>query len=423
MRLVRAAILAGALLTQAPWARAIDAQIPGPAAGRAENAPSGECRSASPLAPDTVLEPAGGPRIVLLASPGVGVAALRLAVPIREGASEAGAGRLLRDLALERMQSLARPVGAQVSATRTPWGLAYSVVGATADFEYLAYLLREAVSVPDLAGPGFSEARLRLQGDAARASETPSRRVAAELRAQAAPGFPPLEGTPASVQALDTARVRHVWMRSHQASAMTLVVSAPLVPEVVLAATRGMGSPEEEAAAPDTPSPGAPRPTALQALRSWYGAAWPLPSPRDPRGAIVAALVAERLRDGGEGLEARVELWDLPDRSALVVIGSSRPGSAQVLRRFLSAVLARTRDTLDEAAAAAAVAWARRQGMLAARTPAGLVAEVGRAMEADGDPLSAAREMEALRAVDAASVRDLLDQLLRQRPYTSEVHP
>jgi predicted Zn-dependent peptidase len=403
MRLVRAAILAGALLPQAAGA---------------------QVAAASPLAPDTVLEPAGGPRIVLLASPGVGVAALRLAVPLREGAAEAGAGRLLRDLALERMRSLARPVGARVSAARTPWGLAYSVVGATADFEYLAYLLREAVAAPDVTGPAFAEARLRIQGEAAAALETPSRRVAAALRAQAAPGLPPLEGTPASVQALDPARVRQVWLRSHQASAMTLVVSAPLVPEVVLAATRGMGAPEEAAAPPaDAPVPGPPRTAAPPPLRVWYGEAVLIPGLRDPRGAVVASLVADRLRDSTAGMEATVELWDLPSGSVLALIASAWTANSQSMRRSVSGALARTRDALDETAAAGAVARARRELMLAASTPEGLVATVGRAMEADGDPHSAAREMAALQAVDAASVRSFLDELVRQRPRTAEVRP
>jgi hypothetical protein len=204
---------------------------------------------------------------------------------------------------------------------------------------------------------------------------------------------------------------------------MTLVVSAPVVPEVVLAATRGMGAPEGEPWAPSDPAPGASRTAAPQSLRSWYGEAWSLPGPGDPRGAIVATLVADRLRDDAEGLEASVELWELPDRSVLTVIGSSWPRNAQAMRRAVSSVLARTRNDLDDVAVAAAVARARRQLMLSVRTPAGLVAAVGRAMEAEGNPFAAARRMEELQIVDAASVRALFDELFRQSPRTAEVRP
>lgn len=428
MNLVRAAILAGAIL---PGAVAAQARVPAVAAAQADapgagaqEAPATALRLATALEPDTVLSPVGGPRIVLLSSPGVGVAALRLAVPLREGAVEAGAGQLLAELALERMRTLARPVGAQVSVARTPWGLAYSVVGAAADFEYLAYLLREAVSAPDVAGAGFAEALRRLQDRAAVAVETPAGRIAAELWAQFAPGTPPLDGTPASVRSADAARVREVWLRSHQSSAMTLVVSAPLVPEVVLAATRGMGAPEETAAPPpDAPAPSAPRLGATQSLRSWYGEGWAMGPPGDPRAAVLAFLVADQLRGRGPEVEAFVELWDLPDHQALAVIGAAWPRNAQAMRRTVSGALVAARNALDEPTVAAAVARARRELLWAARTPAGMVATVGRAMEADGNPLSAGRYVEALSSMDLVSVRDLLEQILAQRPRTSEVRP
>ena len=419
MNVVRAAILLGVLLPSAVAGQAAVPRIATP-----QEVSAGTPRPASALEPDTVLTPVGGPRIVLLPAPGVGVAALRLAVPLREGAVEAGAGQLLRALALERMRTLARPVGAQVSAARTPWGLAYSVVGATADFEYLAYLLREAVSTPDVTGPGFGEARLRLAEQAAVAVETPSGHVAAELRAQLAPGLPPLDGTPSSVRSVDAARAREVWLRSHQSSSMTLVVSAPLLPEVVLAATRGMGAPEEAAAPPpDAPAPGGARPSTPQSLRTWYGEAWTLGPSGDPRARVVASIVADRLRARGQDIEASVELWDLPDRQALAVIGSSWPRNAQALRRTVSGVLAAVHDGLDEVTVARAVARARRDLLMAARTPAGMVTTVGRATEAGGDPAAAARHAEALGSVDLASVREMVAGLLAQRPRTSQVRP
>jgi hypothetical protein len=52
-----------------------------------------------------------------------------------------------------------------------------------------------------------------------------------------------------------------------------------------------------------------------------------------------------------------------------------------------------------------------------------LVHVVGRSMEATGDPLAAARAAASLASVDLASVRGLLDELLRQRPRTAQVRP
>lgn len=378
----------------------------------------------SPLVPDTVLAPPEGPRIVLLTSPGEGVAALRLAVPLRESPAEAGAGRLLRDLALERMRTLARPVGAEVSAARTPHGIAYAVEGAAADFEYLAYLLRQAVTSPDLEGPGFQEARLRLEAEVTADVETPSRRIAGLLRAQVAPGHPPLQGTRGSVAGLDPARVANVWRRSHQASAMTLVVSAPVAPEVVLAATRGLGAPEEAAAPPpDAAPPSEPRPPSPEAIRTWYGEARGAGGVGDPSGPVVARLVAARLRALDSPFEVGVELWELPDRWVLAVMGAAPPSDAQALRRAVAGALADVRGSLDPRSVTAAVAELRRDLLVEARTPAGLVAVVGRALEATDDPRAAADDAAALASVDVDAVRRRLEEMLRVPPAVAQVRP
>lgn len=404
-------------------AAAAAATILAPAlAGQA--APATPSPGTSPFLPDTVLSPPGGPRIVLLTAPGEDVAALRLAVPLREGPAEAGAGWLLRELALERMRTLARPVGARVSASRTPWGVAYSVVGAAADFEFLAYLLRQAVASPEVDGAGFSDAVLRLREESARALETPQGRVASDLRGQVAPGALPPVGTPGSATAMDGARVREVWRRTHQASRMTLVVSAPVIPEVVLAATRGMGAPEDAAAGPlEAPSPPEPRRVSPQSLRAWYGEAWSAGAAEDPHGPVAAILVAGELRGRVSGFEASVELWELPDRWVLAVLGAAYGREAASMRRTVSGVVAATRASLDPREVAEAVSRVQGDLLTRSRTPAGLVALVGRAAEATGDPRAAALHLEALGAVDAASTGRYLDGVLAGAPVKAEVRP
>lgn len=378
----------------------------------------------SALVPDTVLAPSGGPRIVLLSAPGEGVAALRLFVPFRESALEGGAGWLIKESGLERMRTLARPVGAEVAASRTPWGIAYSVVGAAADFEHLAYLLREAVAAPDVESPAFREALRRLREATARTLETPRGRITADLRAGLSPSTPPPEGTPGSVAAMEGADVRALWLRSHQATAMTLVVSAPMVPEVILAATRGMGAPED-AAAPslEAPAPPEPRRAAPQALRTWFGQAWSGEPAQDPHGPVVAQLVAQHLRKASAGFESAVELWELSDRWVLAVVGASYGEDAAAMRRVVSGALLATRDALESSAVDGAASRVVGELLFGARTPAGLVSVVGRAMEAGGDPMAAARQVDALRGVDAESAQRFLDDLLARSAVRAEIRP
>jgi predicted Zn-dependent peptidase len=385
--------------------------------------PHGALAQSSAFAPDTVLMPTGGPRILVLGTPGEGVAALRLAVPLTEGRAEAGAGQILRALALHHMETLARPVGVRVHVSRTPWGLAYEVEGAAADFEYLAYLLREAVAEPDVSGATFGEIRMTQGTAAARALETPGGLLMRRLRAGVAPGLPPMEGTPATVDRLDGAMVRSVWRRSHQASAMTLVVAAPVVPEVVLAATRGLGAPEADARGPlDAPAPDRASPDA-ETLRAYYGEAFPSTPVADALPAVAAILVAHRLGTTADGYELGMELWELPNRWALVVTGRAYPRRADAMRSAVSGAMAAARDALNPDEVERAVAQVRRDVLLRARTAGGLVAVVGRAAEAEGDARAAAATLDALDAVDVDRIRSYMNALIARGPVKAEVRP
>jgi len=280
------------------------------------------------------------------------------------------------------------------------------------------------VAFPDVRGPAFQEARLRLQAQVAEDVETPFRRIASELRAQLAPGYPPLIGTPASVGGLDQGRVLEVWRRSHQSSAMTLVVSAPVAPEVVLAATRGLGAPEESAGPPlDAPAPPGPRLAEPEALRTWYGEARAVGAAGNPSASVVARLVSAQLEASAGRFEAGVELWELADRCVLAIVGAAYASDAQAMRRAVSGALARVRDSLDGRAVAATVADLRRGLLVEARTPAGLVALVGRAVENGGDPGAAARDAVALASVDVDSIRRFLDEILQRAPSVAQVRP
>lgn len=378
----------------------------------------------APLVPDTVLTPPGGPRIVMFGAEGDGVAALRLSVPLREGPVEEGAGEVLAALALTRMQGLARRVGAGVSATRTPWGMAYEVEGAAADFEYLAYLLRVAVAAPDTARAALDAARAHLEEVQDRARETPDGRLAAELRAGVAPDAPPPEGSPATLAGLDGARLTAVWRRSHQASGMTLVVSSPLVPEAVLAATRGMGAPAADAAPPpDTPARAVRSPVRVQTLRDWYGEAYEAGDSRNPVAGVAARLVADALRSRATGYQTDVELWDLPTRSVLVLTGAAYPRRTAAMRRIVSGTLEAVSSGLDADAVHAAALATRFEILSRARTARGLVEVVGRALEPDGDPDAAARHVEALSGVDLNAVAALLRRMRARGPVRVQVRP
>jgi len=374
--------------------------------------------------PDTVLTVSGGPRVVLVSSVDGGVAALRLSVPLEEGPSEAGVGQVLRDLALDRMRALAGPVGARVSATRTPWGLAYSVEGAAADLEYLTYLLREAVAQPEHDALSIERSRQRLREDVARRAETPSGRLISDLRRAAVPHLPPLRGTPGTVASLDAARISSVWWRSHRPEAMTLVVAAAVVPEVVLASVKGMGAVDSQGGPPlDAPAPTSPRSPRPQSLRTWYGEAFGGGSPSDPHGPVAALLISSFLPEGRQGFEAGIQLLALRDRWLFVVAGAAYPGEARAMRTAVSGALSETRARMTPETVRQAVERLRRDMLFAARTPEGLVGHIGRALDITGAPSAASDYLGALLLVDAVSLGAYLDRMISSGPATAEITP
>lgn len=380
--------------------------------------------AADPFRPDTVLAASGSPRMVLVSSVDGGVAALRLSVPLVESPVEAGAGQVLRDLALARMEGLAGPVGARVGATRTPWGLVYTVEGAAADLEYLAYLLREALAEPNEGGVEIERSRLALSQAVARTAETPAGRLLDDLRRAAAPHLPPLHGTPGTVARLDAARIRSVWRRSHQPETMTLVIAAAVVPEVVLAAIRGMGAVATAAPPPlDAPAPPEGPRERPQSLRTWHGEAWSAGPLSDPRATVASLLLTQTVAEATDGFEAGVQLQALQDGWLLVVAGAAYSGEVRRMRGVVTGALERTRDGLSEGTVRAAVQRLCRQLLFDARTPSGLVGRIGREVEVTGSPHGASRYLDALTAVDLPAMSDYLNGLLAAGSVTAEVRP
>ena len=362
--------------------------------------------------PDTVLQMPGGLRIVVLRSDPGGVAALRLSIPFVETAAEAGAGRMLAALAERRMAGVARQVGSRVSASRTPWGLAYSVEGAEADLDYLAYLLRLATAQPRPENGIVELIRAELILDLERQDESPGDRLLADLRRATAPDLSPLGGSHSSVRLLDQARLRAVWQRTHLAPSMSLVAMTSASAVTLLAMLEQIGLPKVEVTEPmNAPDSGVvnrgPPPPG-----SWYAEARVDHAVADPHAAVAAHLLAQNAAGSGTGLDLSVRVWQLRDRSLLVVAGTalSRPAITSLKETVLSA-LADFSDSLDAHQVALAVGRVGREYRARARTPGGLVEQVGHMADRTGGSSDASLYLAGLGRVTAESLAAYLDGL------------
>ena len=362
--------------------------------------------------PDTILQLPGGPRLIVLhADPG-GVAALRLSVPLVESAAEAGAGRMLAALAERRMVGAARQIGARVSVTRTPWGLAYSVEGAEVDLDYLVYLLRLATAEPRPEIGVVEAIRAELIVDLERQAESPGDRLLADLRRAAAPELVPLAGSLAAVRLLTEARLRAVWRRTHRGRSMSLVAMTSASAVELLSMVEAIGLPDGTPAdlldAPDMEAEGS-RPLSQQ---SWYAEARVDHAMANPHAAVAAQVVAQNAAEARPGVELSVRLWQLRDRTLLVVAGtSSSRQSGASLERTVHAALVDVAASLDPRRVAVAVDRVGREYRTRARTPGGLVEQIGRMADSTGGSSDAPRYLASLARVTTESLTAYFDSL------------
>ena len=409
-RPLRAQVVAPALL----WmALPLGAQTP-------EGAGSGG--ALPPLTPDVVLEVPGGPLLVHFEAPGTSVAALRLSLPLPEAPQEAGAGRVLVRAALDRVEPLAHRVGARIEGVRSFHGISYTVTGPSAAFDHLAWLLRELVREPEQAG--VARALEQLQDTEEGGRETPSGVLDTRLREGVAPGVPPLSGTATSLAGMSFPLVRDLWSRTHVRGAMTVVAAAPVPVEVLLAGILDAGMPDGGAGPPVPASPaGTPSRARSQVLRSWYGEAYPIPTPDDPRSAVAARLMAQRLQSLPGRVEAGVQLWELGGSAALVVTGAAYPGDANAMRRTIQGIREEVANGSDPLDIRRIIQEIRGETLLGARSNRGLVSVVGYHLDATGDPAGGQIFLDQLAALDESSVSAFLRELLSRTPVVADVRP
>ena len=375
------------------------------------------------LRPDSVLFPPGGPRVIRLPAHSSELTTLRLSIPVQEGPTEAGAAQILTLLGLARTRGAAAAIGARVEGNRTPWGIAYTVVGPTADFDHLAYVLREAVAEPRFDRIVFERARSRVRMEAQRERETASGRLTAELRAAAAPEAFPAVGTPASLDMISMVTLRNLWDRTYRREDMSLVLVGPEPVELVLASLRDIGSGEETPIVVPAARPPAEPDEGAEVLRNWYGTAWVAGDARDPHGEVVASLIARRLREEEPAFESDVQLWYVGSIRVLAVTGASYGSAAPMVRRRVDSVLAEVAGSVGRDEVAPTVAALRFDFLSGASTPWGLAGLVGRYHDATGDPYAAYQHLVALDKVTPETVARFIRELELSGPLRAEVTP
>jgi len=366
------------------------------------------------LLPDTLFRIPGGAQVALFTPPpgGEGVAVLRLSVSIHEHPLEEGASDVLAHLALDRMSGARGPTAARVSTDSSPWGVSYTVEGVEEDLDYLGYILRIAVSRPDL-NSGFERRIRALREDRlSRRSESPGNFLVSRLLSAALPSGAGSTGFGWDAPEISSSALVDIWARTHRPEAMRVVVHSSAEPTVVLAALGRLGNPDEPALGLE----GVPFPTRLtprrpELIRRWYGSLWIDDRQLDPRAPILARLIAGKLSSGTGELELASRLIVLRNQSAHAVIGAAYGRRASRARDAVRSVLSAVRSELDETEVlrlARSVAIDYRSG---AASPAGMIDVVGRAWDATGRVDGADLYLRALRTLSSDDIVAYIDAL------------
>ncbi len=371
---------------------------------------------------DLVVRPPGGSETHLFVQPGHGVVSVRVFVPLSEAPEEAGAAQLIRALAEDRMRSMARRIGAQVQAWRTPDGLAYQVSGPASEIDFLVWILNEGLRSPE--APRFNEVRRDQLAEVLRRQETPQGALALRIRERAGGSGVPLLGSTVSLERMHAGVVSAVWARSHSRERTRIIVVGDLTPEVALSALDGLELPDR-AAEPHTPpsaETGQPR-FSPEIIRHWVAQAWPLDRARDPRGLVAVGILGDQIRSRGGDYELGAELWEIGGRWTLVVSGAAYPRAQQTMRSRLGALLAEGAEAVNDASVRHHAARVRGDLLLQASTPWGFAELVGQALESGQRAEGLGQVLADLESMGAPEMRAFFADLQGQTPLREEIRP
>ncbi len=362
--------------------------------------------------------------MLLKASPAQGLSTIRVFFPLDESFAEAGSGRVLARVAAERVAGSAARVGATFEAVRTPDGIAYSVTGADEDFDYLSWILRQAVAEPTESDVIVRRWANRAQVALEQSRETGRGFVQADLLGRLCPALPPEAGLSASLGSTSRERLRRFWLRTHTRDRASIVVVSRASVPLVLSAVRTLDLPEGAGPAPEGGVDGvAPPPHGLQVLRRWYGEARLLPTGAAAETHVLGELLTAAAAQPGRDYEIFLEVRQTRCADALILLGSAYRSGDRDMRAWISGLLGRVSGQLTETEVREAAAAARRALARSAASPAGLAAALGRQGADAGDANGLSRLYDRLGALDRATMVAFLDRVAATTPLRSEVRP
>ena len=378
----------------------------------------------SPLTPRELIAVRSVGQVVLAESPSPGLSAIRIFVPVSEQFGEAGAGRVLTELATERVRGVAARTGAKFAAVRSGSGIAYTVSGSDLNFDYLFLVAARAVAAPSDEGIALRRAIQQVRTQLEPAAETGRGWVIADLTDRMCPTVPPWLGSSQELSRFDGQRLQGFWSRTHARGGLVVTVATALPSATVLAGLDLVGSRLPAAISPgverQSGTAHAERARAPSVLRRWYGEARPVPSGFEAEAVVVGELISSGMAPDVEDFELFAELRETACGTAMVTVGSSYRGGSRAMRRRVTSFVEDLTSGLHAEAVAEASATVQLRLLSEADTPEGRARAVGSLFEGRAETPALVDALGELRLDD---VTGFLNVLRARDPLRAELNP
>jgi len=353
------------------------------------------------LSADVVLERPDQATVLFEVSPTPQASAVRVFVPVAEGADQAGWGLVLAGLLADRAHGAAYRVGVELDVERTATGIAYTAWGADADFDHIVEVMAGA-----LAEPAFDALSVRRAARAAEVSGEPSREtgpgwIRTTLLEQACTGTTAWLGTPQTLGDASPEGLRALWARTHGTGRVTVTVVSRLPRAVLLAGLDELPAFSSGSSAASDTSDAVRRPGGRpeQLLRRWTGRAWALPSSAGAEAHVLARALSDGLLpQSGEDYEFFTELRATSCGAVLLAYGSAYQAGRSALNARLSGLPQEIQATLSTETLRRALARLRMETLHAADAPAGRAFAVASSHEGGPSPQALLDRWETLTA-------------------------
>jgi predicted Zn-dependent peptidase len=362
--------------------------------------------------------------VVVHTQPAIPIVALRMSLLVDDPEGYAGAGHLFQRLTLARLRDQVSRVGGRVQMQRNSDAVVYTVVGPAAELDYLATVLRSALTPPAPSEGEMVVAHRAMEEARLSEWETAANHVRARLRASLFPSDLPAAGTPSSAARLEASAIRSVWAEMYDPDRVSVVAVGDVRMERVREAFAELPArPRDRLSRTFADTVARPGLAPAEATRGWLGHGYDAGGLDAAAVNVAAHLLGDHLRARLPTSEVAAEHWWTHHGQAVALVVAAPETGLAAARRAIGTAVTTVAEGLDDVTVRDAATRIRRELLFHSRTPDRMAELVGGFVDRTGDPDALQRFFDALDRVGPRDVERVLERLATRTPARVDVPP